>query len=559
VSSDIGTVLDGLNKVVRWINTDHASDRARLAEAHNKVAVACSSLDGRLNVQQRESTQLFEQIVMRLKSLEAQTAVKELRDSCEAKIDAISAVVSGIESNLSAKIAGHLAGFDVRIREMEGNITRMQETDIRRLIDTRTEYFEHKEAEMKRLMDTKTAHLERLEADLKRQLDTKMEYIERQDAEWKRLSDASRTKLDYIESHFQRQFHKHDEQIRSLSNETTDCRSFLKNKEEALRRDMSIMQANCNDMEKRVAQSEDKVSSIDIAFQELRKSLLGKEVHHSPRGVSYEELSTNVNRLHEYFSKKLQEVVYREELVPMKERITKYGDDIVSIQRAIAELKAYPPAPTIPVVDAVTPAHDVQVAVRNIERRGNIRVDSTTGHVELLHSLDFEPRFPQDEPSAVFKNNMAAMDVCQDLAEICNIFGCPVKIEGHTKGGEGQFWQILAKNRAHHVAEALVRCGADASLLFTRGMPGKMGRNEIRSEIVMNVLRGTRGQSWGLLHPVSMPAIQEAKPTSFLAWEPLDKRESLLSTGRYSITSDVSSVTSRPQSASPLTRRVQFN
>jgi hypothetical protein len=118
----------------------------------------------------------------------------------------------------------------------------------------------------------------------------------------------------------------------------------------------------------------------------------------------------------------------------------------------------------------------LEAAVRSVEQRGNVRVDSSSGQVEFLHSLDFESR--SEEPEAVFKNPELAMAICQDLADICTIFGCTAKVEGHIKGGESPFWDTLAQHRAYQVADAMVRCGANPKLLTVQGMPGRMGRNE---------------------------------------------------------------------------------
>lgn len=125
--------------------------------------------------------------------------------------------------------------------------------------------------------------------------------------------------------------------------------------------------------------------------------------------------------------------------------------------------------------------------VRMVEQRGNIRLNHTTGHVTLLRRLDFQPRTTKDEPSAVFRDPDVAEAICKDLAEVSNIFSCPMTIEGHTKGGESEFWQTLANRRARVVAETMIDFGADPTLLHTQGLPGRLGKNEVRTEVYMDI------------------------------------------------------------------------
>lgn len=133
------------------------------------------------------------------------------------------------------------------------------------------------------------------------------------------------------------------------------------------------------------------------------------------------------------------------------------------------------------------PESPLQLAVRRVEERGNIRVNHATGHVNLLRPLAFQPRTTKDEPTAVFREPDTAEAVCKDLAEISNIFNCPVTIEGHTKGGESEFWQTLANRRARVIAETMIDFGANPHLLHTQGLPGRLGKNEVKTEVYMDI------------------------------------------------------------------------
>lgn len=133
------------------------------------------------------------------------------------------------------------------------------------------------------------------------------------------------------------------------------------------------------------------------------------------------------------------------------------------------------------------PETPLRQAVKMIERRGNIRVNHQTGHVQLQRQIQFQPRTTKDEPTAVFRDLDAADAICRDLAEISSLFGCPMTVEGHTKGGESDFWLTLANDRSRVVAEKMIEFGAPAHLLHTQGLPGRMGKNNVCTEVYMDV------------------------------------------------------------------------
>jgi len=129
----------------------------------------------------------------------------------------------------------------------------------------------------------------------------------------------------------------------------------------------------------------------------------------------------------------------------------------------------------------------MKAAVRQVELRGNIQVNHTNGHVVILRALDFAPRKMSDEPIAIFRNADVAKEVCRDLADIVKLYNCTMYIEGHTKGGETEFWQLLAKRRAQKVAETMIEFGAEECLLRTKGLPGRLEKNEVRTVIFMDI------------------------------------------------------------------------
>jgi len=133
------------------------------------------------------------------------------------------------------------------------------------------------------------------------------------------------------------------------------------------------------------------------------------------------------------------------------------------------------------------PDTPLRQATRMVEQRGHVQVNHSTGHVTILRPIRFEPRTLKDKPTAVFRDTDVAEAICKDLAELSNIFNCPMTIEGHTKGGESQYWQDLADNRATIVTQLMVEFGANPDLLRAIGKPGRLGKNEVRTEVFMDI------------------------------------------------------------------------
>jgi outer membrane protein OmpA-like peptidoglycan-associated protein len=139
--------------------------------------------------------------------------------------------------------------------------------------------------------------------------------------------------------------------------------------------------------------------------------------------------------------------------------------------------------------------NELQKALHMIELRGNIQVNFDTGDVRLLRPINFQPRTTKDTPSAVFTQADVASAICRDLAEVMKLFDCPIEVEGHTKGGEGEFWQTLANERARVVVEKMVEFGAAAGKISSRGKPGTLGLNETRTIVHMILPAESRDQA----------------------------------------------------------------
>mmetsp|Transcript_46773 Transcript_46773/g.109108 ORF Transcript_46773/g.109108 Transcript_46773/m.109108 type:complete len:378 (-) Transcript_46773:127-1260(-) len=133
------------------------------------------------------------------------------------------------------------------------------------------------------------------------------------------------------------------------------------------------------------------------------------------------------------------------------------------------------------------PETALRAAVRKVEARGNISVDHTTGHVSLVRPIDFIPKNTKNEPIAEFKHPGQADEICRDVAEVARLFECPMMIEGHTKGGESTFWMTLAQDRARAVRDKILAYGGDPDKISSQGLPGRLGKNEVRTEIYMDI------------------------------------------------------------------------
>lgn len=203
-------------------------------------------------------------------------------------------------------------------------------------------------------------------------------------------------------------------------------------------------------------------------------------------------------------------------------------------------------------------------AIRSIEARGNVEIDHATGHVHLLQHLKFRPRTTRDPPTAEFVNPAVADAICADLAQLSSMFHCPMRIEGHTKGGEGEFWQALAEDRARIVAEKIIEHGGDGAKFTTIGRPGRTGLNETKTMVYFDVpvqmdaqhSHERRGWSHSVAHSTELvqtsPAVYSSRSHHHF---PESRSEGTLRTSHHSTQPILPARTSvTPSSMSPRSR-----
>eukprot|EP00929_Paragymnodinium_shiwhaense_P098852 TRINITY_DN60364_c0_g2_i1.p1 TRINITY_DN60364_c0_g2~~TRINITY_DN60364_c0_g2_i1.p1 ORF type:complete len:456 (+),score=96.26 TRINITY_DN60364_c0_g2_i1:99-1466(+) len=128
---------------------------------------------------------------------------------------------------------------------------------------------------------------------------------------------------------------------------------------------------------------------------------------------------------------------------------------------------------------------DLRKSLHEIEARRNISVDLHNGRVILLRPITFKPRLAGDGPVAEFADADAAEEVVKDIALVAKLFNCAMTIEGHTKGGNGRFWQTLAENRAKLVAERVTAHGVNKGNVTQLGRPGHLGSNDSRVDVIL--------------------------------------------------------------------------
>lgn len=89
--------------------------------------------------------------------------------------------------------------------------------------------------------------------------------------------------------------------------------------------------------------------------------------------------------------------------------------------------------------------------------------------------------------TAEYVDRKIADEVLGDVAAICNAFSVPMVVEGHTKGGESEFWQELAENRARLIIDSLTRKGVPRKYMLPIGLPGKKGLNKVGIAIKLDI------------------------------------------------------------------------
>jgi len=120
--------------------------------------------------------------------------------------------------------------------------------------------------------------------------------------------------------------------------------------------------------------------------------------------------------------------------------------------------------------------HNSMKRLKDIEGRGNIKVNRQTGAVTMARIVEFAPCKPAEEPCGKFADPHVAAQVLKDLAQIANAFEVSsLEIDVRVKVGRGgaeDFWEHLAESQATLVREHLEMNGFPSEKLTVKGLAG---------------------------------------------------------------------------------------
>jgi len=117
------------------------------------------------------------------------------------------------------------------------------------------------------------------------------------------------------------------------------------------------------------------------------------------------------------------------------------------------------------------PAGQALQHLREVEARGNCRVDRITGNLDLLRPVEFLARKPTESPVAELKDTDVSLPVLLDVAAIWNLFGGPLEVKVHSRTGRGGtaiFWERLAIARAELLRSLLQENGVPSHFIDAR-------------------------------------------------------------------------------------------
>lgn len=116
--------------------------------------------------------------------------------------------------------------------------------------------------------------------------------------------------------------------------------------------------------------------------------------------------------------------------------------------------------------------------LRDIEGRGNVKVDRQSGRVTPVRPIEFLPEAPPKEKGpfkVTFKDEADVLNVVADLLEVMVMFDSSVQLNVALKqgrGGDANSWQRLAERRAETLKEHLVKAGRSEESISICGCMG---------------------------------------------------------------------------------------
>ncbi|CAJ1341301.1 unnamed protein product [Effrenium voratum] len=253
-----------------------------------------------------------------------------------------------------------------------------------------------------------------------------------------------------------------------------DCQSLLELQH-------GVFQSFRSSSEKQGAEKENIFSSIGSEIQDLR-GFVAQTLGEVGEGGFSAELRGLEQRLETWEAESLKSVAeLRDELTRTELACTDRDRQVQELQRLHEDQKQRAEAvenrleTTQADLDAqlaaLRDAHRASMVnslkrLRDIESRGNIKVDRQFGRVALARALEFVPAAPPKEKGAVggpasFGDAFEAEKVLEDFLEVVAMFDAPVQVGVGCKASKSDAaaWQDLAVKRAALIRDYLVSHG----------------------------------------------------------------------------------------------------
>lgn len=226
-------------------------------------------------------------------------------------------------------------------------------------------------------------------------------------------------------------------------------------------------------LEVQVAESSQKRKTMHIATEEIEQLLSRQDVLIEDR---LEKATAGFKDVQAHLTTECDEWQHRfvEAEVNLMEARTK--DEVGKIEREKLEHVVHEMEVKMQQMSCRT-GMDIINKIKEIERHGNISVNLKNGDVEMVRALEFVPRSSKQEPSAEFADQRVATGIIEDLVSIQKLFYVNMVVEGHTRGSDAHFFQMLADNRAHLIKDHIVSSGVSAKFISPKGFPGPKGLN----------------------------------------------------------------------------------
>eukprot|EP00927_Polykrikos_kofoidii_P024377 TRINITY_DN22181_c0_g1_i1.p1 TRINITY_DN22181_c0_g1~~TRINITY_DN22181_c0_g1_i1.p1 ORF type:complete len:627 (-),score=122.77 TRINITY_DN22181_c0_g1_i1:420-2258(-) len=224
---------------------------------------------------------------------------------------------------------------------------------------------------------------------------------------------------------------------------------------EALRRHMSTLLGAVDLQQVPVSQL---LRRIDDKLEDLEASCRKETKHHREAA---EKLQNNL------FDARADIAKLRSEREDSARQVSALNERCAKSQKDFADVEQ-----SLSVATKVSLSNAMR-QIKEIERRGNLRLNRQTGDVKLLKQVEFTPNQANKEPTAEFKDPEAAASTLSDIVELARFFDFPVGVEASVLPARGpakpEYWTQMAQNRASLIKSWMQEQGAEPELVNVVG------------------------------------------------------------------------------------------